>query len=1077
MAETPTINRNNTLPPHEDYDFLRKQAIRYIERLAGKTWTDYNTHDPGITLLEAVCYCLTDLGYRTSFNIKDLLAPKIPSKNYWKNTFYTAGQVLHTNPVTLLDFRKMVIDTDGVRNAWIEMSDDYETLLYLQARPDPGNAALQNFNLTYDPTHGAQMLHLRGLYKVFLEYESYVASESREEEVAEVVRQKLNAHRNLCEDFVSVSSIEYELFQIEAELQVNEGTDIEKVQAQVYHVIHNFLSPPVTFYTLRQMLDKGYAAEEIFDGPALKYGFIETSELEKSERFKSFHLSDIMSLISDIEGVIAIKKFAMPIESQSPMADFTDWIDKAKDRQKAPKLDVENSVVRFVRSGDRHRSEPAKRPNPQRVNAIFLFLQSSAVQSKLKSSKNDFDIPEGEYMQLEEYFPMQQTLPAAYGMEDTFIDNKINEDLIREVIAQVNDGRKVEVGDGTKPPLFLPRLPAKSNMIAAAAWYVLKDNLIGMSGKEKFIDDHVDSIAAAYRRVQVGMLDKRKKLALQLRGFLMVFEQLMSDYLSQLANINELFSYNHQSRQSFFPAPVQGIKDIESLFIDYDKYRASLLQITETESEFRSRRNQMLDHLLSRFAESMSKYAHYMKETYKTVSEERLITDKINLLSDYIQVSNYRAKGFDYANGGNADNDAWGNTNVEGFKKRVCRLLGIPDYRREIIASDAIYIAKTVIDENITRYFVVLADPDDRERILLKSKEYEFESEAHEILRYILENGARPDVYQRSGKKNEWAYSIIKRSAEADDEEIAAMEFSEKDSQVAKQNFEAAYDRTIEVLNHFSSAENFHLIEHILLRPKIGERQTGRKQGAQINADVIDLLPVNGVEAKSIILKSVEREIPYQFNISEIKNQKKADKVKWKLSLSKPGDVNDILVVNEEFSFYKHLTRRIEYIRKFGSDRVNYAVSQTADGYHTFSIVENARQLAASKRNFKLLEDMEAAIMQLIEYFSFEGETSNEEDEEAVAIASLADPYSFQVTIVLPSWPERFRDPTFKHLLEKAIYLELPAHIHAYVYWLGHTQMKEFEEAYKLWIEELPRNDIPDTEIVNNMISVLKQLN
>ena len=92
MADTPTIKRSNILPPHEDYDFLRKEAIRYIQALSGKVWTDYNTHDPGITLLEAACYSLTDLGYRTSFDIKDLLTPKVAGHDTWKNTFIQPGR-------------------------------------------------------------------------------------------------------------------------------------------------------------------------------------------------------------------------------------------------------------------------------------------------------------------------------------------------------------------------------------------------------------------------------------------------------------------------------------------------------------------------------------------------------------------------------------------------------------------------------------------------------------------------------------------------------------------------------------------------------------------------------------------------------------------------------------------------------------------------------------------------------------------------------------------------------------------------------------------------------------------------
>ena len=62
-------------PPAKNFNFLRRQGINEIARLAEDTWTDHNSHDPGITMLEQLCFLLTDLGYRLSFPMRDLLAP------------------------------------------------------------------------------------------------------------------------------------------------------------------------------------------------------------------------------------------------------------------------------------------------------------------------------------------------------------------------------------------------------------------------------------------------------------------------------------------------------------------------------------------------------------------------------------------------------------------------------------------------------------------------------------------------------------------------------------------------------------------------------------------------------------------------------------------------------------------------------------------------------------------------------------------------------------------------------------------------------------------------------------------
>src|SRR3954470_21538020 len=109
MPEEKIITAGNKLEPFEDFNFLRSEGIKLIERLSGKVWTDYNTHDPGITLLEALCYTLTDLGYRTLFDMKDLLSTEQGRLESWENVFFTARQILPCNPVTLGDYRKVII--------------------------------------------------------------------------------------------------------------------------------------------------------------------------------------------------------------------------------------------------------------------------------------------------------------------------------------------------------------------------------------------------------------------------------------------------------------------------------------------------------------------------------------------------------------------------------------------------------------------------------------------------------------------------------------------------------------------------------------------------------------------------------------------------------------------------------------------------------------------------------------------------------------------------------------------------------------------------------------------------------
>jgi hypothetical protein len=175
MSQLPaTISKRPVLKPAEDYYRLRREGIGFIEQLGSQLWTDYNTHDPGITILEALIYALTDLAYRTGWDIKDLLAPPTPSADpnqpFPNQTFFTARNILTVSPWTPEDFRRLLIDLDLVRNAWVFCKTCACDLLYY-AWCEAGELTL-SFQKSANPLLQPQKVEPRGLYEVLLELES-----------------------------------------------------------------------------------------------------------------------------------------------------------------------------------------------------------------------------------------------------------------------------------------------------------------------------------------------------------------------------------------------------------------------------------------------------------------------------------------------------------------------------------------------------------------------------------------------------------------------------------------------------------------------------------------------------------------------------------------------------------------------------------------------------------------------------------------------------------------------------------------------------------------------------------------
>jgi hypothetical protein len=56
-----------------DYVALVAEGTALVQALSGLTWTNYNYSDPGVTILEQLCYALTELSYRADFRVQDLL--------------------------------------------------------------------------------------------------------------------------------------------------------------------------------------------------------------------------------------------------------------------------------------------------------------------------------------------------------------------------------------------------------------------------------------------------------------------------------------------------------------------------------------------------------------------------------------------------------------------------------------------------------------------------------------------------------------------------------------------------------------------------------------------------------------------------------------------------------------------------------------------------------------------------------------------------------------------------------------------------------------------------------------------
>lgn len=479
--------------PHFDFQVLRREGLKHIGDLSGKIWTDHNTHDPGVTILEVLCYALIDLGYRTTLPMEDLLAgpqaaPAASGEDADRlrhENFFTPLEILSCNPTTVFDYRKLLLDVDGVRNAWLEPAETGgPPHLYLTRASDERGSELQCWAEHKGGSESCpNPVVLNGLYSVLIQKET----DKDDMQVFRSVRETLAAHRNLCEDFKAITILCPLEIGVCADVEIDVAADAAAVYEAIIRALRSYIAPAMQFYTLTELLDKGRAIEDVFAGrPFLKSrsaGFVDTKELEALHLRDELFGSDLYSAVLGVSGVVAIRNICFQT-SVSPKGDTiqrvrvpSGYVTEFSLDRTCVQLQTNRGVLSLDKESIHRRVQEGSKPNRGLEHLDLL-------------------VPAGRYLpDLADYFSIQHDFPLVYG-----------------------------IGKG------------------------------GLSDKEKPL---------------------RKVQAKQLKGYLLFYDQLLVNYLAQLANLRHMFSLRQESKRpqsakhTYFGQGLESVPDGEGLFLQH----------------------------------------------------------------------------------------------------------------------------------------------------------------------------------------------------------------------------------------------------------------------------------------------------------------------------------------------------------------------------------------------------------------------------------------------------------------------------------------------------------------------------
>ena len=330
----------------------------------------------------------------------------------------------------------------------------------------------------------------------------------------------------------------------------------------------------------------------------------------------------------------------------------------------------------------------------------------------------------------------------------------------------------------------------------------------------------------------------------------MFFEQLLKGYLVQLNHLRDLFTFDDTPEHTYFNEPIEEIIGLDKLLIDHQKrgsnnplkiledFALLLKQIMEPPAIFWKRRNKFLNHMLARFSEDLSEYENITRWLTPHHVEQRLIKDKTSILKngEYYKISTKRGLGYNYSNAA-----FWNTSNVSGTERRVSRLLGFRNADRRDLAPTNIVVEPVMIPDEKKKgeeeqkknakgnplNVIKLLDPEDNKTVLLTSVEVQEGCCTQLLVTSILENADIRQHYQfrdERSKRNRKAAGPIGNYWfelwDGADPETAVL-LANGEPFTKQEDREKSYKRIQTSLTQINENEGWHLVEHLLLRPKL----------------------------------------------------------------------------------------------------------------------------------------------------------------------------------------------------------------------------------------------------------------
>lgn len=195
-----SIDAEFEIPEAFDIYALRDKGVKLIQEYSGTSWTDHNLHDPGITILEQICFAIADVSYQTTQAIESAI-----ENNQFANSPYF--KVDNSNPsfFTFEDLAKIIQQDERVYKVFVIPSLTYPTV--------------------------------SGIYDLVI----FCEQGANREDIKKWVNEISNQWRPLCIKIESIHLPPIKPIIIDLEVEVNSTDNIQDILQSYLSVIKDFL--------------------------------------------------------------------------------------------------------------------------------------------------------------------------------------------------------------------------------------------------------------------------------------------------------------------------------------------------------------------------------------------------------------------------------------------------------------------------------------------------------------------------------------------------------------------------------------------------------------------------------------------------------------------------------------------------------------------------------------------------------------------------------------------------------------------------------------------------------------------